>query len=98
MLIMLKFHIVETLMGALMIAGMAQGLVTLWLLPIAISLIGAVPLSAFSGVNLGAKGWSGRQMGTPEHLNAPRIIRVAMAERQRFAAVLAAPETRIAAE
>ncbi|MCK0120518.1 glucans biosynthesis glucosyltransferase MdoH [Loktanella sp. F6476L] len=96
--VMIKFHIVETIMGAAMIAGMTQGLVTLWLLPIAISLIGAVPLSALSGVNLGAKGWSGRQMGTPEHLNAPRIIRVAMAERQRFAAVLATPENGIAAE
>jgi hypothetical protein len=37
-------------------------------------------------------------MGTPEHLNAPRIIRVAMEERQRFAAVLANPENGIAAE
>ena len=97
-LVMLKFHLIETLMGALMITGMYQGLVTLWLLPIAVSLIGAVPLSALSGLNLGAKGWSGRQMGTPEHLNAPRIIRVAMEERRRFAAVLAAPETGIAAE
>lgn len=97
-LVMLKFHFVETIMGVLMIAGMSQGLVTLWLLPIAVSLIGAVPLSALSGVNLGRKGWSGRQLGTPEHLNAPRIIRVAMAERERFAAVLAAPENGIAAE
>lgn len=96
--VMFKFHSVETIMGALMIAGMMQGLVTLWLLPIAISLVGAVALSALSGVNLGAKGWTGRQMGTPEHLNAPRIIRVAMAERRRFAAVLAASENGIAAE
>jgi len=44
------------------------------------------------------KGWVDRQMGTPEHLNAPRIIRVAMVERARFAAVLEAPETGIAAE
>ena len=97
-LVMLKFHFVETIMGVLMIAGMSQGLVTLWLLPIAVSLMGAVPLSALSGVNLGRKGWSGRQLGTPEHLNAPRIIRVALAERERFAAVLAAPENGIAAE
>lgn len=96
--VMLKFHIVETFVGAMMIAGMMQGLVTLWLLPIAISLFGAVALSALSGVNLGAKGWSGRQMGTPEHLNAPEIIRVAMAERARFAKMLAASKTGIAAE
>ncbi|MBB5721102.1 membrane glycosyltransferase [Loktanella ponticola] len=96
--VMLKFHAVETLMGATIIAGMTQGLVSFWLMPIAISLIGAVPLSALSGVNLGAKGWSGRQMGTPEHLNAPRIIRMAMAERERFAAVLATPDKGIAAQ
>jgi membrane glycosyltransferase len=96
--VMFKFHFVETVMGTAMIAGMAQGLVTLWLLPIAVSLVSSVALSALSGVNLGAKGWSGRQMGTPEHLNAPRIIRVAMEERQRFAAVLATPENGIAAE
>lgn len=96
--VMIKFHMIETLMGGLMIAGMWQGLVTLWLLPIAISLVGAVPLSALSGVKLRGKGWANRQMGTPEHLNAPRIIRVAMAERARFAAVLAAPENGIAAE
>jgi len=35
---MAKFHGVETVLGVLMIAGMTQGLVTLWLLPIAVSL------------------------------------------------------------
>ena len=89
--VMLKFHAVETVIGWLLIVGMVQGLVTLWLLPISVSLAGAVVLSALSGVNLGSKGWFGRQMGTPEHLNAPTIIRTAMAERARFADVLAKP-------
>jgi membrane glycosyltransferase len=96
--VMLKFHAVETVMGGLMIAGMVEGLVTLWLLPIAVSLAGAVVLSALSGLHLGAKGWSGRQMGTPEHLNAPSIIRQAMVERERFAVVLAKPKATIPAE
>lgn len=91
--VMAKFHVVETLIGALLITGMVQGLVTLWLIPIAVSLVAAVPLSALSGVNMSGS----RQLGTPEHLNAPKIIREAMAERQRFAAVLAVPEV-IAAE
>jgi len=85
-------------MGWLLIAGMIEGLVTLWLLPIAVSLAGAVLLSALSGLNLGSKGWSGRQMGTPEHLNAPMIIRTAMAERERFADVLAHREPTVPAE
>ncbi len=95
---MIKFHLVETVMGWLLVIGMAQGLVTLWLLPIAISLAGAVLLSALSGLNLGAARWSARQMGTPEHLNAPDIIRTAMAERKRFAHVLSQPDPTVPAE
>lgn len=89
--IIAKFHFVETLMGGLLLFGMSQGLVSLWLLPIGISLASAIILSSLSGVNLGASHWSSRQMGTPEHLNAPAIIRSAMAERARFAGVLASP-------
>lgn len=86
--VMLKFHIVETIIGTLLIAGMTQGIVTLWLLPIAISLACAVPLSALSGVNLDSRRWSANQLGTPEIINAPAIIKNAMAQRKRFAAYL----------
>lgn len=96
--VMLKFHAVETVIGLLLIAGMIEGLVTLWLLPIAVSLAGAVLLSALSGVNLGNRRWTARQMGTPEHLNAPTIIRTAMAERARFADVLAHRDPVVPAE
>lgn len=91
-LVMLKFHAVETIIGTLLLLGMTQGIVTLWLLPIAISLAGAVPLSALSGVNMDSRRWSSKQLGTPEQINAPAIIRDAMAERKRFAAYLATPE------
>lgn len=91
-----KFHAVESVMGWLLVAGMVQGLVSLWLLPIAVSLASAIVLSALSGVNLGARHWSARHLGTPEHLNAPAIIRTAMAERAKFAGVLASqPDTTI---
>ena len=88
LLTMLKFHSVETVIGVLLIAGMTQGLVTLWLIPIAISLAFAVPLSALSGVNLESRRWSANQLGTPEVINAPAIIKDAMAERQRIATFL----------
>jgi len=94
---LLKFHWLETVLGAAMLGGMALGLVTLWLLPIAVSLWLAVPLSALSGVDLSRRRWAARQLGTPETINAPRIIRRAMVERRRFAALLAAP-ARVAAE
>jgi len=88
---LVKFHGFETLLGAVMLGGMALGVVTLWLAPIALSLAFAVPLSALSAVNLTRHRWAARQLGTPESINAPRIIRRAMRERRRFAALLAAP-------
>ncbi|WP_226780525.1 glucans biosynthesis glucosyltransferase MdoH [Oceaniglobus trochenteri] len=94
---LVKFHAVETVMGLAIVGGMALGVVSLWLLPIAVSLVMAVPLSALSGVNLANRRWSSRQLGTPESINAPRIIRSAMVERRRFAALLARPES-VAAE
>ena len=89
--VLFKFHMVETIIGGLMLFGMLHGLVSPWLLPIAVSLAAAIPLSALSGLNLGAYQWSSRQMGTPEHLNAPVIIRRAMGERARFSEQLAPP-------
>jgi membrane glycosyltransferase len=97
--VLIKFHIIETLIGLLLMAGMALGLVTFWLAPIALSLAAAIPLSALSGVDLDARRWSHRQLGTPETLNAPPIIRRALMERRRFAEALQAPPAdRIAAE
>ncbi|WP_240611090.1 glucans biosynthesis glucosyltransferase MdoH [Oceaniglobus ichthyenteri] len=92
-----QFHGVETVLGAAMVAGMGVGVVTLWLLPIGLSLLLAIPLSALSGVNLARHRWSARQLGTPETINAPRIIRRAMVERRRFAKLLDAPD-QVAAE
>ncbi len=85
---LLRFHLLETLTGAALIAGMAFGVVSLWLLPIAVSLSLAVPLSALSGLNLARIGWLAHQLGTPEVFNAPSIIRMAEAHRARFRRVL----------
>lgn len=85
---LIKFHWLETLIGAALFAGMATGLVSLWLLPIAISLAGAIALSALSGVNLTGSRWTENQMGTQEVFNAPAIIRSAYAERKNLQRVL----------
>ncbi len=96
---LLRFHWVETLLGALLVGGMLAGVVSPWLSPIAVSLFLAVPLSWFSAVNLSQRRWSHRHLGTPETLNAPSIIRRARAERRRFADILADPAVdRIPAE
>jgi membrane glycosyltransferase len=83
-----KFHILETVIGALLIAGMSEGIVTWWLSPIALSLALAMPLSAASGWNLNRFKWSRGQLGTPEVFNAPQIIRSAMAERLALRKIL----------
>lgn len=96
--VMVKFHLFETLIGTLLVAGIVLGFVTPWLSPIAASLFLAVPLSALSGMNLNAYDWSARQLSTPEQLNPPDIIRDAMAERRRFAMEESSNSRPIAAE
>ncbi len=86
--VLLKFHWLETIIGAALVAGMAEGIVTWWLSPIALSLALAIPLSAASGWNLTRAKWSSPQLGTPEVFNAPQIIRSAMAERVALREIL----------
>ncbi len=77
---LLRFHWVETILGALLTAGLVAGLVSPWLLPIAASLLLAVPLSALSGVSLGrAPAWL--RLDTPQSLHPPRIARAAAQHR-----------------
>lgn len=92
-----KFHVLETAVGLLLVAGMIAGLVTWWLSPIALSLALAIPLSALSGWNLTRSAWSRLQLGTPEVFNAPAIIRSAMAERLALRKLLEDTD-RVAAE
>ncbi|CUH81360.1 Glucans biosynthesis glucosyltransferase H [Tritonibacter multivorans] len=76
-----KFHGLETVVGVALAIGVGLGLVSLWLAPIALSLVLAVPLSALSGLRL-------RLMGTAEDLNAPQISRAAQHYRGWVAQVL----------
>ncbi|MBL4749440.1 MAG: glucans biosynthesis glucosyltransferase MdoH [Amylibacter sp.] len=92
---LIKFHIVEQVFGFALVFGMMAGIVSLWLLPIAISLSGAVFLSAISGVNLVGKSWGRRQLGTPDEVRVPRVI--ALSSRYR-AEMREALDVRIAAE
>ncbi|MEJ6389394.1 glucans biosynthesis glucosyltransferase MdoH [Gymnodinialimonas ulvae] len=85
---MLKFHWLETVAGIGLIAGMGAGIVSFWLLPIAVSLAMAVPLSALSGLNLTRFRATARAMGTPEVYAAPAIIRAAKAHRAELRATL----------
>lgn len=91
----LKFHALETVSGLLLVAGMVAGAVSLWLLPIAVSLVLAVPLSMLSGVNLGRWGATRNLMTTPEKTEPPQIVQLAQEHRRVFRA---APVQQLAAE
>jgi membrane glycosyltransferase len=77
----LRFHWVEGVTGLIMSAGMALGAVSLWLLPIAVSLTLAVPLSLLSAVRLGENLPKPFRLDTPQSLREPRVVRVARTER-----------------
>jgi membrane glycosyltransferase len=88
-LTVLTFHALETASALLLGLGIAAGLVSLWLAPIALSLGLAAPLSMLSGRRVG---WL---MSTPEMLAPPDILQRARQGRALFRAA----ETRaIAAE
>jgi membrane glycosyltransferase len=79
-------HALETASGAALATGILAGLVSPWLLPIAFSLLFAVPLSAVSGLSMPARacGW----MGTREVYREPLITRAARHYRNELKTVL----------
>lgn len=76
----IRFHALETVSGALLAVGMGAGAVSLWLLPITLSLVAAVPLSMLSGRRVGAL------MATPEMIDPPAILQRAWHHRAMFRA------------
>lgn len=83
-----RFHWVETALGVILTAGLASGLVSLWLIPIAASLLMAVPLSALSAVPVVRCLPGPLRMQSPHTLREPAIVRKAKDKRGRIHAVL----------
>ncbi len=79
-------HALETLSGLALWTGILTGMVSLWLLPIALSLTLAVPLSALSGMPVLRRfhAW----MGTREVFAEPPITRAAQTCRARLKDIL----------
>lgn len=75
-------HALETISGLALWGGILAGMISLWLMPIALSLVLAVPLSALSGLRAGTslRGW----MATPVVYSEPRITKAARLYRQRL--------------
>ena len=85
-LTVLGFHALETLSGAGLLGGMMLGVISPWLLPIAVSLALAVLLSMLSGLRLSQCWGLSRLMATPEMLSPPPILRLARDHRLLFGA------------
>jgi len=81
-----KFHAHETVSGLALTAGMVSGLISLFLLPIAVSLILAVPLSMLSGLRLRGAKWREHLMATNHQLNPPDILLRALLYRSELRA------------
>lgn len=75
-----RCHALESVCGLMLGAGMLAGIVSLWLLPIALSLCLAIPLSALSGMPLPGliRDW----MGSKETFAQPRVLLAALSYRQ----------------
>ncbi|MEO0634943.1 MAG: glucans biosynthesis glucosyltransferase MdoH, partial [Pseudomonadota bacterium] len=88
---MIQFHWIETVIGTLLLAGLLSGLVSLWLSPIMISLLLAVPLSALSATTTRAL-----RLDNPLTLREPTIVARARVARAGLRARIETPD--IAAE
>jgi membrane glycosyltransferase len=87
-----KFHWVETLLGLTLTIGLLSGLVSLWLIPIAASLLLAVPLSALSAVPVDRLLPKRLQLNSPNTLREPAIVTRARSERLRLSSLLSKPQ------
>lgn len=68
-----RFHSMETVFGVLLVTGLMSGVVPLWLMPIAVSLVLAVPLSALSAINISQVRLTSGRLSTPQSLFVPPI-------------------------
>ena len=71
--------------------GLVSGLVSLWLIPIAASLLCAVPLSALSALPVTGRLPRAFTMQSPVTLNEPDIVRAARDRRVGLRALLERP-------
>jgi membrane glycosyltransferase len=76
-----RFHFLETCIGIVMALGIGFGAISLWLIPIALSLCVSVAFSALSAVRSAPRGGNLRILGTLEERNLPKIIKSAYRRR-----------------
>ena len=89
----LEFHWIETGLGLLFVLGLCLGMTTLWLAPIAFSLLLAAPISVLSSAKLTQARLALLRLDTPQSLKEPRIIADAQQARVEFYSELSKTET-----
>lgn len=82
-----RFHVLETMLGVALAIGIALGAITFWLLPIAFSLLFAVPISALTSMEIGGDRFN-NLLGTLETYREPDISWRSKANREFIAAEL----------
>jgi membrane glycosyltransferase len=98
---LLRFHWLEVALGAGMVAGMAAGVLSIWLSFVTVSLIAAPVLSRLSGLCVADRRPGPLRLDSPCSLRVPRVVRCAQSERERLRHLLEAedaPPPAIAAE
>ncbi|MHA6324214.1 glucans biosynthesis glucosyltransferase MdoH [Roseivivax sp. CAU 1753] len=85
---LLRFHWLETVLGLGMVAGMVAGVLSLWLAPVALSLVAAPMLSRMSSLPVAEHGFLPLRLDTPLSLREPRVQTRARSERARIRAAL----------
>lgn len=71
---LLRFHLVETTTGLLLVCGIAAGVISLWLLPIALSLALSVPVSKIFSMPIVENSVFAPLMNTEEQIRPVPII------------------------
>ncbi len=80
----IRFHSVETMTGLTLMGSIVLGGLSLWLLPIAFSLVLAAPLSMLSGVRISDHAFRLLRLDSPQNLREPRVVQLARTERARL--------------
>lgn len=89
---LLRFHAVETVLGVVLTVGIAADIVTPWLLPVAVPLLFAVPVSWVTSRPTDELGLPAWLFATPQEVSAPAVLEEADRSRRFMAQALAMPE------
>jgi len=87
-LTLVRFHWLELVLGLALAAGMAAGVLSLWLSLVTASLIAAPLFSRLSGLRVSGRAFGPLRLDTPCSLKVPRVARAAQTERARIRRLL----------